>query len=477
MQFFSFDFYLFFLAVFFLNWFLKKWPFLWRAFLLLVSYLFYSFWSINFLFVIIGITALNYLSGELIWRYEKKWILFLSIFLNILILGIFKYYDFFRIELERFFNIFGLNQSFPVFAIIFPIGLSFYILRAISYNIDIFRKQLRPIYSLLDFAIYISFFPQLISGPIARANDFFPQIQDSGAKEIKDFYYSGSQILLGLFKKLVISSYLTLEITDKVFAVPQNYNWSFLLMGVYAYAIVIYCDFSGYSDMAIGISGLLGFQTKKNFDNPYLALDIQDFWRRWHISLSTWFRDYLYIPLGGMNVSKIRLYFNIMITMIISGLWHGANMTFLFWGFLHGLAMIVFRVIKSTKDKVAQIEVIEKNFYYFKNIIKNFWNWLLTFNFVSFAWIFFRADSVKTGFQIIDRIFSFAGKEEFNFKIAYAILICIIFFFIGKKVRERILAEFKKIHWIFQIIIVWALLIAIIIMAPNVVPPFIYSGF
>ena len=478
MQFFSFDFFIFFLAVFFLNWFLKRWPLFWRLFLLFASYLFYSFWDINFVFVLLVITVFNFVSGEIIWRSDKKWILWLTILIDILFLGIYKYYDFFRVSAENFLGFFGIHANLFFFSVIFPVGLSFYILRAISYNVDIFRRDIRPSYSFLDFSLYMAFFPQLLSGPISRPKFFLDQLENGGAKKIIDFHGYCAQILSGLFKKLVVSSYLSVEIVDKVFSVPQNYNSFMAIVAVYAYALVIYCDFSGYSDMATGIAGLLGFESPLNFNHPYRAQNIQDFWRKWHISLSSWFRDYLYIPLGGMKVSNWRLYFNIMVVMIVSGLWHGASFTFLFWGFLHGIASIIYRARQIKIESIAKIELVNRKVIAkSRKIFARVGSWLLTFNFICFAWIFFKAESVSIGLDLVRKILEFDFSGTLEWKWVYFVFLCILFFFIGSGIRDKFLFIQKKLPFFWQILIGAGLFILIIILAPDVVPPFIYFGF
>jgi len=478
MQFFSFDFFIFFLAVFFLNWFLKRWPLFWRLFLLFASYLFYSFWDINFVFVLLVITVFNFVSGEIIWRSDKKWILWLTILIDILFLGIYKYYDFFRVSAENFLGFFGIHANLFFFSVIFPVGLSFYILRAISYNVDIFRRDIRPSYSFLDFSLYMAFFPQLLSGPISRPKFFLDQLENGGAKKIIDFHGYCAQILSGLFKKLVVSSYLSIEIADKVFSVPQNYNSFMAIIAVYAYAIVIYCDFSGYSDMATGIAGLLGFKSPLNFDHPYRAQNIQDFWRRWHISLSTWFRDYLYIPLGGMKVPNWRLYLNIMIVMLVSGLWHGASFTFLFWGFLHGIGSIIYRARQIRNKAKIKIELVNRKILAkSQKFFSKFWSWFATFNFICFAWIFFRAESISVGFDLISKILEFDFSGIIDFKWLYIIFICLLFFFIGEDVRKKFLSLQEKLPFFWQIVVGAILFILIVMFAPDVVPPFIYFGF
>jgi D-alanyl-lipoteichoic acid acyltransferase DltB (MBOAT superfamily) len=344
MLFSTFEFLAFFTFVLILNWILKRWPLIWRLFLLTASYFFYSVWDLRFLSILFLVSLVNFIFGLLIQKNffnQKKFFLSLSIIFNILILIVFKYYDFFRVSAETLLEKIGLQATFPLLEIILPLGLSFYIFRVISYGVDVYSGKIRATFSLLDFLIYVSFFPQLLAGPISRAGDFLPQLKNGGEKTIENLYQNITLIILGLFKKLVISSYLVLNLTDNVFAVPENHSSLTILLAILAYTLVIYFDFSGYSDLSIGFAGLLGFKSPNNFDSPYLAQNLIDFWRRWHISFSSWLRDYVYIPLGGNRKGNNRKYLNLMTIMLIAGLWHGAALHFVFWGFLYGIGLII----------------------------------------------------------------------------------------------------------------------------------------
>ena len=476
MLFVAFNFFLFFIIALYLNWVLKKKPILWKIFLLVSSYIFYSVWSTDFLFLLAIVTALNYAFGLLIERYKKP-VLILSIVFNIFILGYFKYYDFFRVSFEGFLLNMGITPDTTFLRIIFPIGLSFYILRAISYIIDVYRKKIKAETSLLDFSIYISFFPHLLSGPIQRAGDFLPQLKEGGADKVYNFHKYGMLIVNGLFKKLIVSSFLTVELVDPVFAVPQNYSSFLVLMAGYAYAIVIYCDFSGYSDIAIGIAGFLGFESPKNFNYPYRAINIQDFWRRWHISLSTWFRDYLYIPLGGSKKGERRTLINIMIVMLVSGLWHGAAWTFVFWGFLHGIGMIFYRLYSYIRDELIEIEFITRGVMSkIASRVHLILSWFLTFNFITFAWIFFRAESITSAIEFIAQIFSFTGGIS-DLKYLYFTFIALFFFLLGSKFRDFCLEVQKRLPYPLQIALACIALVIILHFSSDVVPPFIYFSF
>lgn len=452
--------------------------------MLFASYFFYAVWDVRFLFLLFGISLFNFIISFLIGRSpiakKKKFFLGTAISGNLLTLGFFKYYDFFRTSLEFLFDSAGLPTGLPFLTVILPVGLSFYILRAISYNIDIFRGKIEPCQSFLDFSIYIAFFPQLLSGPIARANDFLPQLEKSGAKKIENSAEYFSLIIGGLFKKLVISSYLTVALVDKVLAVPQNHSNWMVLLAVYGYALVIYCDFSGYSDLAIGVAGLMGFKSPANFNTPYLALNLQDFWRRWHITLSNWFKDYLYIPLGGNRNGKLRKYINLMVTMIVCGLWHGAGLTYLVWGGLHGLGLTAthfFKNIFYSKENVASAKNNEKK--EGDKVIKNFILWLLTFNFICLGWIFFRAESLANALDVLKALFVRQGLKGIIFEpyLWFILALGFLVLFFEKRATLFFSVFQQKMHFIWQALLIALIIIIILKLGPDIVPPFVYFKF
>jgi D-alanyl-lipoteichoic acid acyltransferase DltB (MBOAT superfamily) len=311
---------------------------------------------------------------------------------NLVLLGYFKYTNFFIDNTNLIFD-----RNFELQEIILPVGISFYTFQTLSYTIDVYRKQLEPTKSFIDFLFFVSFFPQLVAGPIVRASDFIPQIYKRLNLTKEEFNAALFLIVGGLLKKAVISDYISINFVDRVFDAPSSYTSFENLMASYGYAIQIYCDFSGYSDMAIGLALLMGFWLPPNFRTPYQSASITEFWRRWHISLSTWLRDYLYISLGGNRNGKFRTYINLFLTMLLGGLWHGASWKFVFWGTLHGLALAFERffgnLIKLPKNHLIKTLQI-----------------LLTFHFVAFCWLFFRAKDFQTAFLIIDNI----GKLTFN---------------------------------------------------------------
>lgn len=304
-----------------------------------------------------------------------------SVVFNLVLIGFFKYYNFFVLNAYQILGRVGITPAFPLLDIILPVGISFFTFQAMSYVIDVWRGRLDPAGRLVDFSVYLAFFPQLVAGPIVRASVLLPQIAERPPIRALDTGRAAVLILSGLFKKVVVANYLAATIVDPVFGYPEAYGALDTLFAVYGYAIQIYCDFSAYSDIAIGAALLLGFHFPINFDAPYFSVSIQEFWRRWHISLSTWLRDYLYIPLGGSRVSTPRIYANLIIVFLLGGLWHGAGWTFIVWGLIHGVLLCAERLLGGANGHRA-IGPLERGVRMF-----------VTFHFVCLSWIFFRAQT------------------------------------------------------------------------------------
>lgn len=357
-------------------------------------YFFYKACGFYFLFILLSAVVDFNLSN---WIYNakkqshKKWILIFSIVINLGLLFYFKYTNFF-IEII---NDLKLGQIKPL-NLILPIGISFYTFENLSYTIDVYRGKFKPVQSFLDYCFFLSFFPKLVMGPIVRASDFIPQIRKDILISSTDISRGLYLILGGLFKKVVISDYIYVNYVQYIFDDPSRHSGIECLIGVYGYAMVIYCDFSGYSDMAIGMAKWMGFTINENFDSPYQSSSITEFWRRWHMSLSAWLKDYLYISLGGNRVGKFRQYLNLMITMLLGGLWHGASFNFIVWGGMHGLGLAVDKIRMSLTD---QIKIFNSKIFKLLGV-------LLTFHFVCFCWIFFKASSFQDANIIITQIFT-----------------------------------------------------------------------
>ncbi|MBL7892190.1 MAG: MBOAT family protein, partial [Bacteroidia bacterium] len=358
---------------------------------------------------------------------KKKALLFFSVIINLGLLCYFKYTDLFI----GIINDAQLGRLDPL-NLVLPIGISFYTFENLSYTIDVYRGQFKPVTSFLDYLFFLSFFPKLVMGPIVRASDFVPQIRQDILVTQQDIGRGLYLILGGLFKKIVISDFIYVNFVQYIFDDPARYSGIECLFGVYGYAMVIYCDFSGYSDMAIGMAQWMGFKIPVNFDLPYQSSSITEFWRRWHISLSSWLRDYLYIALGGNRKGKIRLYINLMLTMLLGGLWHGASLKFVLWGAMHGVALAIDKMIgdirkrvQSSKFKVQSSDSVtdQKILNPQSPILNKFWQILgiiFTFHFVCLCWIFFKANTFDDAIIIIRQITgNFNGKAFIPMMQAY----------------------------------------------------------
>ena len=390
----SFDFLLFLPIVFLLYWFVFKSRKIQNLFLVAASYVFYGWWDWRFLFLIAITSICSYASGILLERYEgrRKWqwmVSFANITLNLLILGVFKYYNFFMESLEGLFRSIGYQIDWVTLDVILPVGISFYTFQALSYTIDVYKKKLPATHDIVEFFAYICFFPQLVAGPIERATNLLPQFQHSRTFNYDRAVDGGKQILWGFVKKILIADRCAI-IVDFYWNQYQDLpGLTLFILGV-LFTFQIYCDFSGYSDIAIGCAKLFGIQLTKNFDNPYFSRSIPEFWRRWHISLMTWFRDYIYIPLGGSRCSKWKVIRNVFIVWGVSGLWHGADWTFVCWGLFHA-TLLSFYIILGINSKYKHIVAFG---HYLPNI-REAMQMIVTFFLVVIGWIIFRSDSMS----------------------------------------------------------------------------------
>ncbi|HEX2084765.1 MAG TPA: MBOAT family O-acyltransferase [Solirubrobacteraceae bacterium] len=383
------EFAIFFPVVLALSWLLMSRPPIWKPFIVAVSYLFYASADWKFCFLIAGVTVGNQVAARLVHRTDderrRKWIVGAAVGLDLLVLGTFKYYAFFVEDIDRVLSAASLSLPLPLLTIALPVGISFFTFQAISYVVDVKRRLIEPS-PVVDLAIYLSFFPHLIAGPIVRAREFLPQLETP--RDPKDIPGGAAMwlIALGLIKKVAIADYLAREVVDPVFAVPEAYAAPDVAFAAYAYAAQIYCDFSGYTDMAIGLALLMGFVFPNNFDRPYRAKSFREFWRRWHITLSRFLRDFLYIPLGGNRRGRWMTVRNIMITMLLGGLWHGANWTFVIWGGIHGAAQSVEHLFR---DKVR---------------VPTFLSWFVTFHLIVLAWILFRSPDLDVTASVLAQL-------------------------------------------------------------------------
>jgi len=401
----SLDFAAFLLIVFTLYWFVANKSLGMQNFLLLVaSYYFYACWDWRFLFLLIFSTFLDYFTGLRIFHSNTKtarqfW-LWLSIIVNLGFLGVFKYYNFFAVSFSEMFGYWGFKIHPRTLDIILPVGISFYTFHGLSYVIDIYKNRIKAERNFVDYSVFVSFFPLLVAGPIERATHLLPQIQQRRQFDYNKAVDGLRQILWGLFKKVVIADNCA-EYANMIFNNSESYSGSTLALGAVFFAFQIYGDFSGYSDIALGTARLFGIELLRNFAFPYFSRDIAEFWRRWHISLSTWFRDYLYIPLGGSKGGRWMQVRNTFIIFIVSGFWHGANWTFIVWGALNAIYFLPLLLAKRNRKNLETVAQ-GKIFPTFRELIQM----IITFGFTVLAWIFFRANNLSHAFSYLHEIFS-----------------------------------------------------------------------
>jgi alginate O-acetyltransferase complex protein AlgI len=465
---------IFFLIVLPVSWLLMPNPHRWRPFIIGASFVFYSWWDWRFILLLAGSILWNQLMGLRIHRAahepaQKKALLWLAIGGNLALLGYFKYYDFFVSSTQNLLNLVGLDLPLEVRTVILPVGISFYTFMGISYVVDIYRGDTEPT-SLDKFAAYLSFFPHLVAGPIVRPNELIPQLDSPRSPRRVDTSWAFYLIAAGLFKKVVISSYLASNIVDEVFANPSQHSSLELLIAVYAYAVQIYADFAGYTDIAIGIALLLGFKFPQNFDSPYAAISLQDFWRRWHMTLSRWLRDYLYIPLGGSRRGAAITYRNLLLTMLLGGLWHGAGWTFVVWGLIHGVGLCAERFKRDRFGAVPEESLSRASLY---------WRRLLTFHVVCFAWIFFRSDTFGVAWDMITGLVTRWGEPSplVTGTVLLAIAVGIGSQYLPPRVPQAVLAGFSRLNVVGQAAVLAVALMVTQALGPQDVAPFIYFQF
>jgi D-alanyl-lipoteichoic acid acyltransferase DltB (MBOAT superfamily) len=452
-------------AVFFMivlpaSWALMRRPRAWRVFILAASFVFYGWWDWRFVFLLAASIVGNQVLALAIHRAERaaarKALLGLAVAFDLGILAYFKYTNFFLSSAD---NLLGTSWLTNV---TLPVGVSFYTFMAISYVVDTYRRELVPT-TLMRFAVFQAFFPHLVAGPIVRASELLPQLEEPRDPRRVDTSRAFFLIVTGLFLKVVIANHLATHIVDDVFAAPDRHSSLEVLVGVYGYAVQIFADFCGYTNIAIGVALLLGFEFPQNFASPYTAVSLQDFWRRWHMTLSRWLRDYLYIPLGGNRKGRILTYRNLMLTMLLGGLWHGAAWTFVLWGGIHGLGLAVERATGWRPHTRAQ-------------------QWLgrlITFHVVCLGWIFFRADSFGTARDVIVRLFDAWGQSSplVTTSVVLAILVGIGSQYVRPTAVSSLLVGFRRLPVLAQAACVAVALTLVDTLGPTGVAPFIYFRF
>jgi alginate O-acetyltransferase complex protein AlgI len=465
------DFAIFFVLVFVGHWLLNHLAQPWKLFMVAASYVFYAWWDWRFVFLLAGISALAQLGALVVGRFRERRagaaLTVASVAVLLAPLAFFKYYAFFAVSVTNGLASLGADASLPLIQVVLPVGISFYTFMAIAYVVDVYRGDIE-VASWTDTFLYLSFFPHLVAGPIVRPGELIPQLDERRDERHVDVAGAAWLILGGLFKKVVVSSYLAAQIVDPVFGDPSRRSAIDALFGILGYAVVIYADFSGYTDIAIGVARLLGFRFPQNFDRPYAARSIQDFWRRWHMTLSRWLRDYLYIPLGGNRRGERRTAWNIAITMVLGGLWHGAACTFVLWGAYHGALLVAHHVRAAQRPhppEDTRLRVAGQR--------------LATFALVCVGWVFFRADSVEIALSLLGRLVTgWTTPDEF----VTPLVVLLVVGMVGLQFWPRgmglwLQAGLSRLKPVPLGLVLSVSLLVIVILGPPGVAPFIYFQF
>ncbi len=455
---------IFFPIVLTLSWLLMPKQRLWKPYILLASYAFYAAADVRFCLLLAGITVLNQVAALAIDASEderrRKWICAAAVAADLGVLGIFKYYGFFTQNTGDLLDSFGLGMPLPLLSIALPVGVSFFVFQAISYTVDVKRRDFEPA-PLIDVAVYLSFFPHLVAGPIVRAREFIPQLATARDPSHVAVGAGLGLIGLGLVKKVMIADYLGRTVVDPAFGVPQAFGGPDLIFAAYAYAAQIYCDFSGYTDIAIGLALLMGFIFPQNFRSPYRALGFRDFWRRWHMTLSRFLRDYLYIPLGGNRKGRARTYVNLFVTMVLGGLWHGASWTFVLWGAFHGTGLSAEHALGRRVERVPA------------------WlRWFVTFNLVVFAWILFRSPDLDLFSTYVSAMVEPGSLSLVTVPALLALLAVIGLQLMPERTSQGIEVGIERLSPAVLAVALAALILVVGATVPSQgVPPFIYFSF
>ncbi|OCG07452.1 poly(beta-D-mannuronate) O-acetylase [Gilliamella sp. wkB178] len=466
MSYLSIEFGLLFIAFFALYWGCRLLPKLQNKLLLIVSYLVVCSYSWQFALILFIYTCVIYFLSIKIYKSEyhaRRWLI-LSICVAITNLAIFKYFDFFRYELQNLLNFLNISLLLPVVSVLIPIGISFYTFHSVSYLVSIKKKEI-PVTKFWNFALFLSFFPSIIAGPINRAKDFLPQIAISEPREILEPLRAFTLIILAIIKVYCLGGLISDNWVKPIFANPLEFNVIDLVVGLYAYAMQIYLNFSGYTDLVTGIALLLGFRLPINFNCPYLSLNLREFWGRWHISLSYWIRDYIYIPLGGNRRSFTRTQINVMVAMLLSGLWHGAGINFIIWGACHGIGIVALNI----GDKYLGRDWLTKR--------SSFAARLLTWHYICFTWLFFNSESLADALDYL-----VALTHNFSVEPHYAgafLIICFIYlaYPICKNLPDWFTTQLSKLNQSYLPFVFILILWLVIYIAPSGVPNFIYANF
>lgn len=443
----------------------------WKMVLFVICFSLYFYYKSSgiFFLMLIGTSLIDWCLSHVISRQRRRWLrlsfMWLSVGISLSILGYFKYANFFLWNWNQM-----VEGNFQPLDVILPVGISFYTFQSISYVVDVYKRRIEPTSSWLDYLFFLSFFPALVAGPIVRADYFLPQIRENRRASYDQIWGGLWLVIVGVVKKALIADYIA-QYNDLIFDNPSLYTGVQTLMGVLGYTMQIYCDFSGYSDMAIGIALIMGFRLGINFDSPYQSRNLTEFWRRWHISLSSWLRDYVYIPLGGNRKGVVRTYVNNFLTMLIGGLWHGAAWKFIFWGAMHGVGLAIHKACKPWLDRIPD------------NFITVFISWALTFIYVSLLWVFFRAGDFSESILIIHNIFvDFQWNQLPQFwdaRPAWCIMMgaLIVFHFVPQSWADGVQTVFVRMNWVLKLIVFMIAVQLVIEFMSEEVSPFIYFQF
>jgi alginate O-acetyltransferase complex protein AlgI len=466
------DFAIFFAIVFALSWLLNRNRTAWKWFMLAASYVFYAWWDPSLAWLLALVSTMAWAAALWVERADaerrRRMRTIASVVALLLPLAWFKYYGFFALNLANAFESMGLHPPLPLLQVLLPIGISFYTFMAISYVVDVSRYEIMPS-RFLDVCVYLAFFPHLIAGPIVRSEELIPQIRAPRDGGRIDVSRASFLIVGGLFKKIVISSFLAAQIVDPVLGAAPTHGGRAGVIASDAYAIVIYADFSAYADIAIGVALLLGFEFPANFDRPYTATSLRDFWRRWHMTLSRWLRDYLYIPLGGSRHGEVRTAVNIMITMLLGGLWHGAGWTFVVWGAFHGFGQVIGRWRHRRARALGIVERASPWIVARKQLV--------TFNLVCLGWVFFRADSIQSAFQVLGRLGTAGSTALITPLVLLTIAGMLGVQYLPRDPTARLRESFGRLGPVLQGAVLALGLFVITTLGAHGVTPFIYFRF
>ncbi len=471
----TFDFAIFFAVAYTVHWLTNPYPVRWKMSMIALSYVFYGWVGWSYCLLLVATTAIAHIGGRAIVASKsergRRWSMGLACAALLGLLGWFKYYGFVSVNLDNVTHALGLGRAVPLLQVALPIAISFFTFMALSYVIDIYRKELEPARPL-DLALYLSFFPHLLAGPIVRGNELLPQLRQRRDPNAVDYARAFWLILAGLFKKVVISSYVASAIVTPVFTSPSQHSALEAIFAAWGYAVQIYCDFSGYTDIAIGLALLLGIRFPLNFDAPYTARNLQDFWRRWHMTLSRWLRDYLYIPLGGNAGSEATTIRNIMLTMILGGLWHGAAWTFVAWGALHGVGQAFGHLRRRSRTRRGLPPVAN-------GPVRVWVQRFLTFQFVCVGWVFFNSSGISQAVAVLGRMVSGWGKPS---ALVTPLLVVVVLSTIASQYVpslsvSRLQARFAQQRAVVQVGLLSFALLGVTTFGPAGVAPFIYYRF